>query len=268
MFRVGIKAVGVQRTCLHIVRAADRLAGQNRPAETSYDSTEHDRHSIVRPNSRSRSDGRSNHLCDGLPRAVLVTCLFDLALLELALVTARTRSLQIRTNSDIKTDDEVTRGRLSHHATQPELFSSAIVWPTAVWVSTRCRCENMHKVDTLQYQSCERLNHSHLIPSRSVCGHSQSLARLLLPIHFRTMKCSITHTTALAGLVSSWNTANAFDYGSDKIRGVSLGGWLIIEPYITPSIFSATGDPNVVDEWTYGRKYGCEEASRRLKNHW
>lgn len=34
--------------------------------------------------------------------------------------------------------------------------------------------------------------------------------------------------------------------GSAKIRGVNLGGWFVLEPWITPSIFEATPD-NVVD---------------------
>ena len=63
-------------------------------------------------------------------------------------------------------------------------------------------------------------------------------------------------------------SVQAFSYGTDKIRGVSLGGWLLLEPFITPSIFKATGDPKVVDEFTYGAKYGSEEAGRRLRNHW
>jgi glucan 1,3-beta-glucosidase len=40
-----------------------------------------------------------------------------------------------------------------------------------------------------------------------------------------------------------------FNFGQDKIRGVNLGGWLVLEPWITPSIFEATPG-NVVDgEW-------------------
>lgn len=62
--------------------------------------------------------------------------------------------------------------------------------------------------------------------------------------------------------------ALAFDYGNTKIRGVSLGGWLLLEPFLTPSIFLATGDQNVVDEYTYGQKYGSAGAATRLKNHW
>jgi glucan 1,3-beta-glucosidase len=40
-----------------------------------------------------------------------------------------------------------------------------------------------------------------------------------------------------------------FNFGQDKVRGVNLGGWLVLEPWITPSIFEATPG-NVVDgEW-------------------
>jgi glucan 1,3-beta-glucosidase len=37
-----------------------------------------------------------------------------------------------------------------------------------------------------------------------------------------------------------------FDFGNTKLRGVNLGGWFVLEPWITPSIFEATPD-NVVD---------------------
>ena len=40
-----------------------------------------------------------------------------------------------------------------------------------------------------------------------------------------------------------------------KIRGVNLGGWLLLEPWITPKIFDEVNvDHNrgkIVDEWTY-----------------
>jgi glucan 1,3-beta-glucosidase len=28
-----------------------------------------------------------------------------------------------------------------------------------------------------------------------------------------------------------------FDFGSTKVRGVNIGGWLVAEPFITPSLF-------------------------------
>jgi len=37
-----------------------------------------------------------------------------------------------------------------------------------------------------------------------------------------------------------------FNFGEEKIRGVNLGGWLVLEPWITPSVFEATPG-NVVD---------------------
>lgn len=40
------------------------------------------------------------------------------------------------------------------------------------------------------------------------------------------------------------------------------------EPWITPSLYDATNDPNVIDEYTYGVKYRSIEASRRLEQHW
>jgi hypothetical protein len=41
-----------------------------------------------------------------------------------------------------------------------------------------------------------------------------------------------------------------FNYGGEKVRGVNLGGWFVLEPWITPSIFEATPD-NVVDGMLY-----------------
>lgn len=41
-----------------------------------------------------------------------------------------------------------------------------------------------------------------------------------------------------------------------------------MEPWITPKIFTDTGDDAVVDEYTYGGKYGAKEAAARLKTHW
>ena len=40
-----------------------------------------------------------------------------------------------------------------------------------------------------------------------------------------------------------------FDFEGQKVRGVNLGGWFVLEPWITPSIFEATPE-NVVDGMT------------------
>ncbi|KAI8984881.1 glycoside hydrolase [Trametes punicea] len=50
-----------------------------------------------------------------------------------------------------------------------------------------------------------------------------------------------------------------WDYSTDQIRGVNLGGWLVLEPFIAPALFekyqNVTPSPalpggNVVDEWS------------------
>ena len=55
-----------------------------------------------------------------------------------------------------------------------------------------------------------------------------------------------------------------------KIRGANLGGWLLLEPWITPEIFrevNVDGD-SIVDEWTYAQYVDEEFATEKLKTHW
>ncbi|CAI9630229.1 glycoside hydrolase family 5 protein [Alternaria burnsii] len=62
-----------------------------------------------------------------------------------------------------------------------------------------------------------------------------------------------------------------FNWGSEKIRGVNIGGWLVLEPWITPSIFDAAnqGRPgDIVDEFTLCEKLGHDAALSILRNHW
>ncbi|KDQ12583.1 glycoside hydrolase family 5 protein [Botryobasidium botryosum FD-172 SS1] len=53
-----------------------------------------------------------------------------------------------------------------------------------------------------------------------------------------------------------------------KVRGVNLGGWLVLEPWITPSIFDNTGNDAIVDEYTFGQMYDSAKGAQVLKNHW
>ncbi|AOA62628.1 Major exo-1,3-beta-glucanase of the cell wall, involved in cell wall beta-glucan assembly [Komagataella phaffii GS115] len=59
-----------------------------------------------------------------------------------------------------------------------------------------------------------------------------------------------------------------WDYSSEKIMGVNLGGWLVLEPYITPSLFEAFGDDVPVDEYRYTERLGKSLALDRLQQHW
>ena len=57
----------------------------------------------------------------------------------------------------------------------------------------------------------------------------------------------------------------------DTIRGVNLGGWLILEPWITPSIFEEVNvgenKGKIVDEYTYAQFVDPIFAKNRLERH-
>jgi len=92
----------------------------------------------------------------------------------------------------------------------------------------------------------------------------------------------VSYTTFLLA-VTCLSTVNAsprlrkrelsFDYNNEKVRGVNLGGWFVLEPWITPGIFTSLpgdlpGRDDVVDEYTYSQKLGKSETANRLKSHW
>jgi glucan 1,3-beta-glucosidase len=59
-----------------------------------------------------------------------------------------------------------------------------------------------------------------------------------------------------------------FAYGSTPVRGVNLGGWFVLEPWITPSIFNNTNNNAIVDEYTFGRLQDYQTALSVLQQHW
>ncbi|KAH9980765.1 exo-beta-1,3-glucanase [Russula compacta] len=83
---------------------------------------------------------------------------------------------------------------------------------------------------------------------------------------------SLLATLPIAHSHPTWNTqapfAPGFPYGSQPVRGVNLGGWLTIEPWITPSLFDNTSNPAIVDEWTFGLYQDRNVAQAALVEHW
>lgn len=61
--------------------------------------------------------------------------------------------------------------------------------------------------------------------------------------------------------------ASALTYSGEKLRGVNLGGWFVLEPWITPSLFDEVGG-GAVDEWTFCETLGPDAARSRLEQHW
>lgn len=58
-----------------------------------------------------------------------------------------------------------------------------------------------------------------------------------------------------------------WDYQNYKIQGVNLGGWFVLEPYITPSLFEACSN-TPVDEYQFTKQLGKEAALETLDHHW
>lgn len=50
---------------------------------------------------------------------------------------------------------------------------------------------------------------------------------------------------------------------------MNLGGWFVLEPWITPSLFDEWSQSQTVkDEYTFCQVLGRGEAQNRLSNHW
>ncbi|KAH7014154.1 glycoside hydrolase superfamily [Microdochium trichocladiopsis] len=97
--------------------------------------------------------------------------------------------------------------------------------------------------------------------------------------------CSFTSETVgglpLLGLNSTWSDDSRANqnvpalnkpwgaYGPSRpIRGVNIGGWLSLEPFITPSLFDYPKSLNIIDEWTLTKHLGASEAAKVLEKHY
>ncbi|KAI9712837.1 MAG: hypothetical protein M1820_001459 [Bogoriella megaspora] len=103
---------------------------------------------------------------------------------------------------------------------------------------------------------------------------------------YDTIDFNVTYTNEtvgglpIMGLNSTWddnNRANGnvpalkdkWQYGKMPIRGMNVGGWLSLEPFITPSFFSSySSHDNVIDEWTLTSTLGPDKAASTLEQHY
>ncbi|PNY28199.1 glucan 1,3-beta-glucosidase D [Tolypocladium capitatum] len=81
------------------------------------------------------------------------------------------------------------------------------------------------------------------------------------------------------GLFSSWDDSTKANdkvpalnekwgsYGDRPARGVNLGGWLSLEPFITPSLFNYNSNMGVIDEWNLCRRLGAS-AAKTIEAHY
>lgn len=57
-------------------------------------------------------------------------------------------------------------------------------------------------------------------------------------------------------------------YATTPARGVNLGGWLSLEPFITPSLFNFNSRLGIIDEWTLCTYLGTIKCASTLENHY
>lgn len=82
------------------------------------------------------------------------------------------------------------------------------------------------------------------------------------------------NTTSFPNITSAFGFTNLNSSNDFQYRGVALGGWLLLEPWITPLLFKATiadygnASDMAVDEYTFCQNLGYNEAQRRLEEHW
>ena len=84
----------------------------------------------------------------------------------------------------------------------------------------------------------------------------------------------------LIGLFSTWDDSKRANektppinkawgsYDTLPARGVNLGGWLSLEPFITPSLFNYDSRLGIIDEYTLTSHLGPSEAASTLEKHY
>ncbi|KAL2800023.1 glycoside hydrolase superfamily [Aspergillus keveii] len=100
---------------------------------------------------------------------------------------------------------------------------------------------------------------------------------------YDTTDFNLTYTSetvgglSVMGLNSTWDDSarandnvpplnKPFPYGTLPIRGVNIGGWLSLEPWITPSLFRGYSD-DVIDEYTLSQQLG-DSAAETIEKHY
>jgi len=72
---------------------------------------------------------------------------------------------------------------------------------------------------------------------------------------------------APAGMFSSPKRDLKFDFNGQKVKGVNLGGWFVLEPWITPSLFEDEPE-DVIDEYTMSDSLGKGAMQEKMQEHW
>jgi glucan 1,3-beta-glucosidase len=103
---------------------------------------------------------------------------------------------------------------------------------------------------------------------------------------YTTLDFNTTYTNVtvgglpIEGLNSTWDDSASANpntpsistawgsYAERPVRGVNLGGWLSLEPFITPSLFNYDSKLGIIDEWTLTSYLGSSAAQSTLEKHY
>lgn len=162
----------------------------------------------------------------------------------------------------------------------------AIIIPVAVVVSKKSGSDSKDDTKDSTSKSSSKPANSNLDSISEADIPQAAQGTLLDPFTwYDTLDFNVTYTAAtvgglsVMGLNSTWDDSKrandnvpplneAFQYGTMPVRGVNVGGWLSIEPFITPSFFdSFTTSDGVIDEWTLTQKLGSQ-AKSTLETHY
>jgi glucan 1,3-beta-glucosidase len=85
---------------------------------------------------------------------------------------------------------------------------------------------------------------------------------LLLPfiLYLSCTRVLAAQSSSSDTIATGFSTSNTFSISS--IRGLNIGAWLVLEKWITPSLFEST---NAIDQWTFDSLPG---AKAKLYEHW
>lgn len=120
----------------------------------------------------------------------------------------------------------------------------------------------------LQLQSQPQLQQAQPLSQRSsMAGISFNRLRSLLPLPMPTVSEYICD----GELLPEERHAQPH-YFTPKLRGVNLGGWMVLQPWITPSLFYQFEDQppekTAMDMLSFCKVLGPIEANRQLREHW
>ena len=79
-------------------------------------------------------------------------------------------------------------------------------------------------------------------------------------------------SSAICGIAGYNSSRSGAGCGDDIVRGVNLGGWLLLEPWITPVFFEEVNlgalQDRIVDEWSYAELLDRDYYMQRMVPHW